>query len=146
MIVHFPIALLLAGFLSEIIGLFTSREFFHKGATFLLLLGTLGAAAAFISGNLAGEGMEEGPLNLPMESHEQAALITLLISIIALGFRLATPYLRWKEGLKKTLEVALFTIAIGAVSLTGYRGGDLVFKHAAGVELTIPDFSQPESE
>ncbi|MBK6622388.1 MAG: hypothetical protein IPH04_09245 [Saprospirales bacterium] len=146
MIVHFPIALLLAGFLSEVISLFNKREFFRQGSFFLLLLGTLGAAAAFLSGNIAGDGMDEGALGQAMELHEQAALITLLISMVALAFRISAPYLKWKETRKRTLGVALYTLAIAAVSLTGYRGGELVFSHAAGVELAIPDFSQVEPD
>lgn len=146
MIVHFPIALLLAGFLSEILHLFNRQEFYRWGASFLLFLGTLGAAAAFISGNSAGEGMEAGPLSQAIESHEKIALLTLILSAVALIFRMVTPFLRWGENLKRMLEVAFFALAIGAVSYAGYLGGQLVFRHAAGVELVLPDFSQAESE
>ena len=59
MIVHFPIALLIVGFLADAIGLFTKREFFTKAGFYLLILGTLGVVAAYLTGNYAGEGVTE---------------------------------------------------------------------------------------
>src|SRR5665647_518332 len=122
MIIHFPIALLMAGFLSEVIALFTKKDFFRNASFYLLLLGAMGATAAYITGSYAGEGIEEGPLKAPMDLHEQAATITLWLAII------------------------LFTILAGAVSRTGYLGGQLVYSHGAGVELALPDFSDTSGE
>ena len=70
MVIHFPIALIMAGFFSEILGLVIKKEFFKNVAIFLLILGALGAIVAFISGNMAGEGIEEGPLKAPLDLHE----------------------------------------------------------------------------
>ncbi|HZL09124.1 MAG TPA: DUF2231 domain-containing protein [Prolixibacteraceae bacterium] len=78
MIIHFPIALLMAGFLSAIIALFVKKDFFSNTAFYLLLLGAMGATAAYITGSYAGEGIEDGPLKIPMDLHEQAATFTLL--------------------------------------------------------------------
>jgi uncharacterized membrane protein len=60
MVIHFPIALLLAGFLSELIALVSKNPFFKNASLYLLILGTLGAIVAFVSGSNAGDGMTDG--------------------------------------------------------------------------------------
>jgi len=60
MVIHFPIALLLVGFLSEITGLGFKKPFFNRAAFYLLLLGALGTIASYLAGNAAGDGMGIG--------------------------------------------------------------------------------------
>lgn len=76
MIVYFPIALLLVGFLFEVIGLIRKSSFFMQASFYLLLLAAAGAITAYLTGDAAGDGMA-------MEAHEQAAMITLLLKIAA---------------------------------------------------------------
>ena len=47
MIVHFPIALLIVGFVSDLLGALIKRDFFSKVGFSLLILGTLGVVAAW---------------------------------------------------------------------------------------------------
>ena len=144
MIIHFPIALLMAGFLSEIISLFSKNKFYKNAAFYLLLLGALGAITAYISGSYAGEGMEDGILETPMELHEEAALISLWLAIITTLFYVALYYFKYQRSWAKWAGIILFTALIISIARTGYLGGQLVFKHGAGIELALPDFgSQP---
>lgn len=146
MIIHFPVALLLAGFFSEVLGLITKKDFFKNVAIFLLLLGALGAIAAYVSGNMAGEGIEEGPLKEPLERHELAASITLWLAIIASLFRVITFYFKYNRSWVNWAFIILFAALAGSVATTGYYGGQLVYKHAAGVELALPDFGDFSEE
>ena len=146
MIIHFPIALLMAGFLSEVIALFIKKEFFSQAAFYLLILGALGATAAYFTGGYAGEGIEEGPLKIPMELHEQAATFTLIFAIITGLFRIVIYYYRYNRNWAKWLGILLFTVLVGLVARTGYLGGQLVYSHGAGVELALPDFNNPDGE
>ena len=146
MIIHFPIALLMAGFLSEVIALFTKKEFFRNASFYLLLLGAMGATAAYITGSYAGEGIEEGPLKAPMDLHEQAATITLWLAIITALFRVIIFYFKYDRKWTRLVAIVLFTILAGAVSRTGYLGGQLVYSHGAGVELALPDFGNLSGE
>ena len=57
-IVHFPIALLSAYALLEIIGIVFKNEFLSKTAHLFLFLGVLGALAAVLTGNQAEEAAE----------------------------------------------------------------------------------------
>jgi uncharacterized membrane protein len=146
MILHFPIALLITGFLSELIALFTKKEFFKTAAFYLLILGVVGTVAAYLSGNAAGEGIEEGPLKEPMELHEQAATITLWLAVIAATFSIVITYFKINFNWSKWVSVVLFLGVIGAISRTGYLGGHLVYNHGAGVEIGLPDFKTPANE
>ncbi|WP_373550017.1 DUF2231 domain-containing protein [Haliscomenobacter sp.] len=141
MLIHFPIALLMTGFLSEVIALFSKKDFFKHAAFYLLLLGALGASAAYISGSYAGEGIEEGPLEIPMELHENAALLTLWLSIITAMFRVVLYYFKYNRTWTKWVGILLFSALIGAITYTGYLGGQLVYAHGAGVELALPGFN-----
>lgn len=137
MIVHFPIALLLVGFLSDVIGLFSPKVFFRQAAFYLLILGAAGVAAAFFSGDAAGAGMEEGSLAKAVQLHEQAALFTLWLTMAAVLLRVGAEWVKQHNRWIKVAAFILFTLSSIAVARTGYLGGQLVFKHAAGVELTL---------
>ena len=142
MIIHFPIALLLAGFLSEIIALFVKQDFFHKAAFYLLLLGALGAIDAYISGTYAGSGIEEGPLKGPMELHQNAATITLWLAITLAVFQALVYYFKYNRRWVKWVMVILFAVLAGSVARTGNLGGELVYNHGAGVQLQLPNFGE----
>ena len=146
MIIHFPIALLMAGFLSEVIALFIKKEFFSQAAFYLLILGALGATAAYLTGGYAGEGIEEGPLKNPMELHEEAAAITLWLAIITALFRAVISYFKYNRFWVKWVGIILFTALVGSVARTGYLGGQLVYSHGAGVQLALPDFGNTDND
>ena len=146
MIIHFPIALLMTGFFSEVIALFIKKEFFSQAAFYLLILGALGATVAYLTGGYAGEGIEEGPLKNPMELHEEAATITLWLAIITALFRAVIFYFKYNRFWVKWLGIILFTALVGSVARTGYLGGQLVYNHGAGVQLALPDFNNLDGE
>ncbi|CAN5874508.1 hypothetical protein BH11BAC4_BH11BAC4_23280 [soil metagenome] len=140
MLIHFPIALLLVGFLSEVISLITKKAFFKNAAIYLLLLGALGTTASYLSGNVAGEGIEAGALKNAIELHEQAATTSLWLSIITAIIYLVVALTKYKKVWTSVVSVVLFTAMIFSIARTGYLGGQLVYKHGAGVELLLPDF------
>jgi uncharacterized membrane protein len=144
MAVHFPIALLLVGFLFEVISFFYKKDFFKLSAFYLLLLGTIGTIVSYFAGEAAGDGMEEGTLGKAIELHEQAATIALWLTIITALVYTIIHLLKYRKGWLRIIAVILFAGVIGSIARTGYLGGQLVYKHGAGVELALPDFSNPD--
>jgi uncharacterized membrane protein len=140
MIVHFPIALVLVAFVSELAGLILNRKFYQQASLYLLVLAALGAIAAFLTGDAAGDGMDGGSLQQALEVHKQAATFTLWITIAAAGSKIGLVLLKKKIRWLKAAAFVLLLAAAGGVAFTGYLGGQLVFKHAAGVELGIGNF------
>ena len=145
MVIHFPIALLFVAFLSEVIGLLFKKTFFTTAAFYLLILGTFGTIAAYFSGGAAGEGMEEGTLGKAIGMHEEAAVISLWLSLITSLVYTALVVFKKEQKWAKFITVVLMATLIGAVSRTAYLGGQLVYKHGAGVELALPDFNETDS-
>lgn len=146
MVVHFPIALLMVGFLFEVISLFYKKEFFRQSGFYLLILGMFGTVVSYLAGNSAGEGIEEGPLNKAMELHEQAAIISLWLTIITTLVYAGIYFLKYNKSWLRIIAILFFAGVIGSIVRTGYLGGQLVYKHGAGVELALPDFSNPDEK
>jgi uncharacterized membrane protein len=138
MLVHFPIALLLAGFFADLLSLVTRREFFRLAAFFMLVLGSAAAIAAYLTGDAAGEGIEEGVLGNAVRLHEQAAQFTLWLSVVAAIYHIVIFVLKYNRIWSRTVGIFLFTIVVGSVARTGYLGGNLVYRHGAGVEIGMP--------
>lgn len=145
MIIHFPIALLMAGFLSEVLAIFIKKDFFSQAAFYLLILGVLGAITAYVTGSYAGEGIEDGPLKMPMELHQQAAAITLWLAVGLGLFRAFIYYFKYNRNWVKWAGIVLFVALVGSVARTGYLGGKLVFSHGAGVQIELPNFDKGNS-
>ena len=138
MVVHFPIALLLVGFVAEVTGAIFKKEFFSKAAFYLIIIGALGVVAAYFSGNFAGDGITEtGPLKQALELHQSSAILTVWLVVATALFRVALVVLKKFRGRLQWIAVALFLITVLSMSQTGHYGGQLVYKHAAGVRLDL---------
>lgn len=146
MFIHFPIALLILGFVFEVVSLIFKREHFKRAAFYLLIAGALGTVASYLSGNAAGEGIEEGSLKNPLELHEQAATISLWLTIATAAFYIIIAITKYKKNWVKFIGTLFFAAVISSIAWTGYLGGQLVYKHGAGIELGLPDFSQQNNE
>jgi uncharacterized membrane protein len=140
MIVHFPVALVLVAFVSELIGYILKKPFYLQASFYILVLAGLGAIVAYITGNAAGDGMDGGSLQKALESHEGSATFTLWLTIAAAGAKIVIYFVKNEMRWLKILAFILLFAAAGSVARTGYLGGQLVFKHAAGVELGIGNF------
>jgi uncharacterized membrane protein len=128
MLVHFPIALAIVGFVFELAYLLFKGEIcFSKAGTYLLVLATLAASFAwlsgyFLTGEMAGEAGEV------QETHELFATITTLLLVTATVVRL----FMLKTGNRKSAlswsAFVLYGLAAIGVSITGFLGGTLVYE------------------
>lgn len=145
-VIHFPIALLIIGFLTELVSLFLMKPFFKQMAFYLLLLGTFGTVVSYLSGDAAGEGMEGGSLGRAIELHEEAATIALWLTFTTAVLYLLVFIFKYNRKWVRVVSILLFACVVGAIARTGYLGGQLVYKHGAGVELGLPDFSSTDDD
>lgn len=138
MIVHFPIALLIVGFIADAAGIIFKKEFYSKAGFYLLILGTLGVVAAYFSGNFAGEGVtESGALGKALDVHKEAAELSLWLMTGVAVIRIALVLLKKYTGVYKWAAFVLFFAGVLSIARTGYYGGELVYKHAAGVTIDL---------
>jgi uncharacterized membrane protein len=133
MIVHFPIALLIVGFVADTIYLIYKKEpCLSKIGFYLMLAGTLGAIAAVMSGNFFTEDMS-GSAETVRERHETFANITMYLMIFASIVRIFLFY-KGKAWPKAGLAVyILYFIGVILVGYTGLLGGTIVFNYMIGL-------------
>lgn len=146
MVIHFPIALLMIGFLSEIIALFNKKPFYVNVSLFLLVLGTIGAIISYASGSYAADGMTEGDFQKPIGMHEEAAFVTLILAIVTSLLKGAIYFFDYQKNWSNWTSLVLYIILIGSLGRTAYLGRELVFKHGAGIELVLPDFEDSKTD
>lgn len=131
-VVHFPIALLTAALLLDLLGIVLREDRIHHAAWWALLLGTVGAAAAVAAGLQAEESVFHPDAALEvLSTHETLGITTLTIFLFALLWRNLAG-----GGLPRPgRPVYLLLTALGVASLlaAGYMGGRLVYEFGVGV-------------
>lgn len=134
MVVHFPIALILAGILADVAFMVCKKEIcFSKAGLYLMILGTLGAAAAFLSGEFLTSHPEEGEIMAVFEKHETGAWVTLIAMLIGSVLRIYLVSAKKEETPLKWAVFALFVVGAAAVSYTGFFGGSMVYEFMVGL-------------
>jgi uncharacterized membrane protein len=134
MVVHFPIALILAGILADVAFMICKKEIcFSKAGLYLMILGTLGAAAAFLSGEFLTSHPEEGEIMTVFEKHETGAWVTLIVMLIGSALRIYLVSAKKEETSLKWAVFALFLVGAAAVSYTGFFGGSMVYEFMVGL-------------
>jgi len=134
LMVHFPVALIITGFFFDVISLFFNKKepCLSKAGFYLMILGTLGAVAAYLTGEFFTSEMS-GAAGELKERHEIFAKITMFVMIAASLLRI---YLVWKkkeEGALKWLVFGMYFIAAITVGIAGFLGGSLVYNFLIGV-------------
>lgn len=137
-VVHFPIALLLVGAAAAVLAVFVRRWHLPLFAAILLALGAAGAVVASATGEEEEERVEHAiPSAEPLlEQHadwgESARNAGLLAAVFALG----AASLASRRVVGRGLSVLTALVALGAayaVAQAGHFGGELVYRHGAGV-------------
>jgi len=127
MVVHFPIAIIMVGFLADMVSLiFKKEKCLTTMGLYLELLGALAAMVAFGTGYfLTGDTLEGA--GHTGEMHELFATLTLVSIIVAAFFRILIVYLKKDETRMKYVVIGIFFLAFVFVAITGYFGGMIVY-------------------
>lgn len=133
MIVHFPIALIIVGFLADTLFIFYKRESWLSKAGFsLMLLGTLAAGVAFLTGEFFTSEPTEGEIVKIYNLHTTGALITLITMSLVSLFRIYV-VLKQMEERFRWVVYSLYLVGTAAVSFTGFMGGTMVYGYMLGI-------------
>ena len=140
-IVHFPIALLSAYALLEILGVLFKNEFLSKAAHLFLFLGVLGTLAAVLTGNQAEEAAEllekQGAVIQfhAIAEHSDFANYTVWFFAALLVGRTFLVLNKKFQGIIKYVFILFALIGFFLVFETGEHGGKLVYKYGIGTDL-----------
>lgn len=138
-LVHFPIGLLFAAVGVDIFAFLRKDERAAWAGQAILVLGTVGILFTFITGNFAEIWAARGYIPQdPLKKHESFATVASWTFIALVALRSFIGLDRNRHLFKVYLVLAL--AALGALSLTGWQGGKLVYEYAAGVQGVQPPF------
>jgi len=138
MVVHFPLALVLTATLL----LWTARLWSasrHAATlgivgTWNLCLGTLAALFALATGLAAVLGLEvSAAAHLAISIHLRWAIFTTLMLVLLSVWRGAG---NAQEARPSWIFLAVLTVAAASMIMTGYRGGQNVYRYGVGVHVT----------
>jgi len=129
MVVHFPIALILAGYVVEAVYLFFRNEPVLKEFHFwLLAAGSLSAFAAYFSGAFLTSAVPPAATAV-FSRHELFAELTVFAALVNTALMLYLKVEKKDETRLKWLAFALNTITVILLLLTAYHGGVLVYEY-----------------
>jgi uncharacterized membrane protein len=134
MAVHFPIALLSASVLFDLLSSRWESEGLRAASWSTLLLGLGGAVVAVITGAIAEEAVEQsGVPKRVLEIHETLGFATFWVFAGLSGLRIAE-WLGWISE-RRPLRIVLGSGAVALMFIASYYGGSLVYEFGAGVAL-----------
>lgn len=136
--VHFPIALTLVALLFELLGFFPKTRAVASAVPVLVLLSALGATAAVISGNWSEEeAVVPAQARQILEQHEELGEKVMVGLWLLTALRFALWRLERFSSWVRVVMLVLLALAAGAVGWNGKLGGELVFRHGVGTQLSL---------
>ena len=131
LVVHFPIALLLAAIALDFLALGLKRPGLHRVALWNLALGTLGAAVAVWTGYRAAEVAKHTfEIHQVIELHRKLGIATLILGGLMVAWRL------WKRdqlgGRARMLTLLIMLVMAGTLGYGAHLGGRLVYEFGVG--------------
>lgn len=133
LLVHFPIAFLLAFFALDCLGTWAKRPQWRMVAGYLLYFGTLGAAFAVAAGLQAAHSVAHGDdVHAIMERHEHIGLAVLALSVALSAWRIR------RGGLPSGNGNRVYLLLAGAlcvlISFGADLGGLMVYRYGVAVK------------
>jgi uncharacterized membrane protein len=138
MIIPFPIALWVFSLIADVIYLWRGNPVWRDWIAFYALLGgIIGAAAAAVPGLIDWLSLKDPKVVKIANWHARLNVIALLI--FAASF-----YLRTSGGSEivsgsHTIPFGLSVLGVILISISGWLGGEMVFKHGVAVEAQSAD-------
>jgi uncharacterized membrane protein len=134
MLVHFPIALLSASVLFDLLSSRWRSDELRATSLYTLILGLAGALVSVASGAMAEEAAEHSGIHeRVLEIHETLGFATFWIFAGLLGLR-AAEWLGWFQE-RRCVSLALGLAAVAVLFVASYYGGSLVYDYGVGVTL-----------
>jgi uncharacterized membrane protein len=142
MIIPFPIGLWVFSLVADLIYLWRGNPVWINYIAFYTLLGgIIGAAVAAVPGLIDWLSLKDREVVKIANWHARLNVIALLI--FAASFYLRTAGGSEMVGRSYTIPIALSVLGVIMISISGYLGGELVFKHGVAVDRPTERISNP---
>ena len=134
MLVPFPIALWIFSLVADVIYLWRGNPVWRDWIAFYsLLAGIIGAVGAAVFGIIDWLTIKDRAVKAVADWHARLNVIALLI--FAASFYLRTTSGSHLVGGGFKIPVGLSVVGVILITISGWLGGELVFKYATGVDL-----------
>ncbi len=130
MLIPFPLALWVTSFVVDILFYFLRHSTLLVISKFLLAAGCLGALAAAIPGFIDWLAIKDGEVKRAANWHARLNVIALIVFAASLFLRLGN--YSQIVGRKLTIPFLLSLLGIILISISGWLGGELVFRYGVG--------------
>ena len=132
MLIPFPLALWFFSFIADLIYLWRGNPVWKDWIAFYALLaGVIGAVVAAVFGIMDWLSIKDREVKKVADWHARLNVIALLI--FAASFYLRTTGGSQMVGGSYTIPVVLSVLGVILITISGYLGGELVFKHGVAV-------------
>jgi uncharacterized membrane protein len=118
LVIHVPTSMLVFSFIFDLLAIVLRRKDWHTAGYLCLIVGTLGAIAAVITG-------PEGDDQL-FPTHELFGRLTMILAIGLSVVRLGMFWFKKTDIGKSWIYLLVMLIGVGLVSYTGHLGGVMV--------------------
>jgi len=133
LLVHFPIALLTAFLIVELLAVIFKKESLENVASWMLYLGTLGAMVTVAAGWIAAQSIAHGSaVHDVMETHETFGFTVLVLAVVLSLWRLLAGAPVSVMG--RALHLLLAFIMVGVLTAGADLGGLMVYKYGVAVK------------
>jgi uncharacterized membrane protein len=132
MLIPFPIALWATSFLVDLLFYFTRHPTLLVISKFLLAAGCIAALVAAIFGIIDWLAINNGEVKRVANWHARLNIIALIVFAISLFLRMGN----YSDlvGRKLTIPFLLSLVGVILISISGWLGGELVFRYGVGVD------------
>jgi uncharacterized membrane protein len=141
MLIPFPIALWTTSFATDVIFYFYRNSSLILISKFMLAAGCLGGIAAAVPGIIDWLSITDSKVKRIADWHARLNIIALIVFAISLYFRMKMGA-HWVNYQLK-IPFLLSFLGVILISISGYLGGELAYKHGVGV---APQHDSPAEE
>ena len=124
-LVHLPIALIVAAAAADLVWAITRRKFFEHAGLYCLLGALVTAPLTALAGDMLLDSMFNGNEPLLAQQHETAGYVALAVIVAAAVVTVLWGIRRWKR--LKVIYVLLSVSCLVTISIVGHLGGQLAF-------------------
>jgi uncharacterized membrane protein len=141
MLIPFPLALWITSFVADVIFYFNRNQSLLLIAKFTLAAGIIGGLVAAVPGIIDWLAIRNADVKRIANWHARLNIIALLIfaASLYLRTRYGAPWVGWRL----TIPFLLSLVGVILIGISGWLGGDLVYKHGVSVK---PQHDSPEEE
>ena len=132
MLIPFPLALWATSFAVDVLFYFMRHPTLLVISKFMIAAGCIGAVAAAIPGIIDWLAIKNGEVKRAANWHARLNIAALVVFAISLFLRLG----KYSElvGRKLTIPFLLSLVGVILITISGWLGGELVFRYGVGVD------------